>query len=91
MHTVDPLVLHHVLVDTMKVKRPPVAITYCRDHIPAGYEPATVVACGIVREAESGRRVYIDANHHDCDPTERLDPSFTQAQGSKQRAVVRDP
>ena len=66
MHTVDPLVLHHVLVDTIKVKRPPVAITYCRDHIPAGYEPATVVACGIVREAESGRRVYIDANHHDC-------------------------
>lgn len=64
--TVDPKHLHQVLTEQMKVKRPPVAITYCRDTIPAGYEPAQVVACGIVREAESGRRVYVDAQHHDC-------------------------
>ena len=64
--TVDPKQLHHVLVDMMKVKRPPVAITYCRTAIPAGYEPVQVVACGIVREAESGRRVYVDAHNHDC-------------------------
>jgi uncharacterized protein (DUF169 family) len=64
--TVDPKHLHQVLTEQMKVKRPPVAITYCRDAIPAGYEPAQVVACGIVREAESGRRVYVDAQHHDC-------------------------
>jgi uncharacterized protein (DUF169 family) len=64
--SVDPKHLHQVLTEQMKVKRPPVAITYCRDTIPAGYEPAQVVACGIVREAESGRRVYVDAQHHDC-------------------------
>jgi len=64
--TVDPKQLHHVLVDMMKVKRPPVAITYCRTAIPAGYEPVQVVACGIVREAESGRRVYVEAHNHDC-------------------------
>lgn len=64
--SVDPKHLHQVLTEQMKVKRPPVAITYCRNAIPDGYEPANVVACGIVREAESGRRVYVDAQHHDC-------------------------
>ncbi len=66
MSTVDPKELNRVLVEVMKVKRQPVAITYCRDHIPAEYEPAHVVACGIVREAEQGKRVYVDAKHHDC-------------------------
>jgi uncharacterized protein (DUF169 family) len=66
MHTVDLQELNRVLVEVMKVKRQPVAITYCRTQVPAGYEPAQVVACGIVREAESGRCVYVDAQHHDC-------------------------
>jgi hypothetical protein len=51
MTPVEPLELYRVLVDVLKVKRTPVAITYCRDAAPAGYEPAQVVACGIVREA----------------------------------------
>ena len=66
MTSVDPQELYRVLVDVLKVKRTPVAITYCRDAAPAGYEPAQVVACGIVREAESGKRIYVDAKHHDC-------------------------
>lgn len=66
MGTVDPRELNRILVDVLKVKRQPVAITYCRDTVPPGYEPVQVVACGIVKEAESGKRVYVDANHHDC-------------------------
>jgi uncharacterized protein (DUF169 family) len=63
---VDLSYLHHLLVDKMKVKRRPVAVTYCADGPPPGYEPANVVACAIVREAEQGRMVYVDAQHHDC-------------------------
>jgi uncharacterized protein (DUF169 family) len=63
---VDLKYLHTLLVDRLKVKRTPVAVTYCVDGPPAGYEPVNVVACAIVREAEAGRRVYVDANHHDC-------------------------
>ncbi len=57
---VDLKYLHHLLVDVMKVKRRPVAVTYCADGPPPGYESADVVACAIVREAEAGRRVYVD-------------------------------
>jgi uncharacterized protein (DUF169 family) len=63
---VDLKYLHSLLVDRMKVKRRPVAITYCPDAPPPGYEAANVVACAVVREAEAGRRVYVDAEHHDC-------------------------
>lgn len=63
---VDLKYLNTLLVERMKVKRRPVAITYCADAPPPGYEPANVVACAIVREAETGRRVYVDAQHHDC-------------------------
>ncbi len=63
---IDLQYLNHLLVDKLKVKRRPVAISYCRDAPPPGYEPANVVACAVVREAEQGRRVYVDANHHDC-------------------------
>lgn len=64
--TVDLKYLNSLLVERMKVKRRPVAITYCSDRPPEGYEPANIVACAIVREAEAGRRVYVDAQHHDC-------------------------
>jgi len=64
--TVDLKYLHSLLVERMKVRRRPVAVTYCSDGPPPGYEPASVVACAIVREAEAGRRVYVDAQHHDC-------------------------
>ncbi|MEZ5458800.1 MAG: DUF169 domain-containing protein [Steroidobacteraceae bacterium] len=63
---VDPKYLHSLLVERMKVKRRPVALTYCSDGPPPGYEPVKIVACGIVSAAESGRRIYVDAQHHDC-------------------------
>lgn len=63
---IDLNYLNDILVNRMKVKRQPVAITYCADAPPEGYEPVNVVACALVHLAESGRRVYVDAGHHDC-------------------------
>jgi uncharacterized protein (DUF169 family) len=58
--------LSRLLVEKLRVKRRPVAVTYCKDGPPEGYEPAAIVACAIVREAEQGRRVYVSPEHHDC-------------------------
>jgi uncharacterized protein (DUF169 family) len=58
--------LNSILVDKLRVKRQPVAITYCTDAPPTGYEAANVVACQLVSLAEKGRRVYVDTTHHDC-------------------------
>lgn len=63
---VDLRYLNQLLVERLKVKRRPVAVTYCADGPPPGYEPVNVVACAIVREAEEGRRIYVDPQHHDC-------------------------
>ncbi|MBC8160260.1 MAG: DUF169 domain-containing protein [Roseiflexaceae bacterium] len=63
---IDLRELNTLLVERLKVKRRPVAISYCAEGPPPGYESANVVACALVREAESGRRVYVDAQHHDC-------------------------
>lgn len=63
---IDLQQLNDILVNKMKVKRQPVAITYCYDEIPEGYEPAQIVACAIVRAAEGGKRVYVDQQNHDC-------------------------
>jgi len=66
VNPVDLTYLNSILVDRMRVKRRPVAITYCADGPPDGYEPTNTVACAIVRLAEEGKRVYVDAQHHDC-------------------------
>ena len=66
MTDVDLNYLNDILVNKMRVKRQPVAVTYCADGPPEGYEPINVVACAIVRMAEEGRRIYVDAGHHDC-------------------------
>jgi uncharacterized protein (DUF169 family) len=66
MADIDLTYLNHLLVDRLKLKRRPVGITYCTEGPPPGYEPVNVVACAVVREAESGRRVYVDPQHHDC-------------------------
>lgn len=58
--------LNRLLVEKMRVKRRPVAVTYCKEGPPAGYEPVDIVACGIVREAEQGRKIYVSPKHHDC-------------------------
>ncbi|HMQ35472.1 MAG TPA: DUF169 domain-containing protein, partial [Chloroflexaceae bacterium] len=63
---VDLTYLSRLLVEKMRVKRRPVAVTYCPDGPPPGYEPVQIVACGIVRAAEQGRKVYVDRANHDC-------------------------
>ena len=56
-----------ILANKIKLKRPPVAITYCDGVPPAGYEPARVPVCSILYyHAEQGRKLYVDATHHDC-------------------------
>lgn len=64
--SIDLQYLNSILVERLRVKRQPVAVTYCYDDPPAGYEPVDVVACAIVRLAEEGRRVYVNQAHHDC-------------------------
>lgn len=66
MTTVDLTYLNEILTGRMRVKRQPVAITFIRGEVPDGYEPVNAVACALVRLAEEGRRVYVDAQHHDC-------------------------
>ena len=63
---VDLNYLNDILVNRLRVKRQPVAITFCKEQPPAGYEPVKHVACAIVRLAEEGRHVYVDAQNHDC-------------------------
>jgi uncharacterized protein (DUF169 family) len=63
---IDLNYLNDILVNRMRVKRQPVAITYVKGEPPEGYESADIVACQIVRKAEEGQRVYVDAQHHDC-------------------------
>jgi uncharacterized protein (DUF169 family) len=51
-----------------KVRGNPVGISLFRDTIPGGYEPiGAETPCAIVHLAmDEGRRVYFDAEHHDC-------------------------
>ena len=63
---VDLHTLNDILVNKMRVKRQPVAITYCAGDPPPGYAPLNTLACALVRHAEAGERVYVDATHHDC-------------------------
>jgi uncharacterized protein (DUF169 family) len=58
--------LNTLLVEKMRVKRRPVAVTWCSEGPPPGYEPVQIVACGIVRTAEQGRKIYVDQQNHDC-------------------------
>jgi uncharacterized protein (DUF169 family) len=56
-----------VLTGKVKIRGKPVAISLFRDSIPEGYEPIETEPCTIVRYAmDEGRRVYFDADHHDC-------------------------
>ncbi len=56
-----------VIMKKTKVRGKPVAVSLFRDAIPAGYEPIQEPPCAIVHAAmDEGRRVYFDADHHDC-------------------------
>ncbi len=63
---IDWKYLNSILVDRLRLKRRPVAITYCYEDKLDGYEPVNQVACSIIHAAEKGKRVYVDALHHDC-------------------------
>ena len=56
-----------ILVAKAKVRGKPVAISLFRETIPDGYEPIESEPCTIIRHAmEEGKKVYFDADHHDC-------------------------
>lgn len=63
---IDRALLYDILVNKMKLKRAPIAVTYCDTEPPAGYEPVKVPVCAILHQAEQGRSVYVDVAHHDC-------------------------
>jgi uncharacterized protein (DUF169 family) len=66
MTAVDLTYLNDILTGRMRVKRQPVAVSFIRGEVPEGYEPVNVPACMLVKLAEDGRRVYVNAQHHDC-------------------------
>lgn len=49
-----------------KFKHNAVAITYCKGEPPAGYEAINDVPCALVHHADTGKKVYINREHHDC-------------------------
>lgn len=56
-----------IILKKTKARGKPVAISLFRDAVPAGYEPIQDTPCAIVRFAmDEGRKVYFDAEHHDC-------------------------
>lgn len=63
---VDRARLLDILVNKVRLKRAPVAISYCDGAPPAGYTATPVPVCAIVHQAEQNRRVYVDARTHDC-------------------------
>lgn len=63
---VDRAVLYDILVNKIKLKREPVAVTYCEGEPPAGYAPAKVPVCSILHHAEKGNKIFVNAQQHDC-------------------------
>ena len=59
--------VNDLLIKRGKARGKPIGISLFRDEIPEGYEPIQDVPCSIVRYArDEGRKVYFDADHHDC-------------------------
>ena len=50
----------------LSVARPPVGITFFTEAPPQEYEAVNLPACALIREAELGRRIYVDSARHDC-------------------------
>jgi uncharacterized protein (DUF169 family) len=63
---VDRARLLDILVNKVRLKRAPVAISYCDTAPPEGYAATCVPVCAIVHRAEQGQRVFVDAGAHDC-------------------------
>ncbi len=67
MSDVNYAEISELLITKGKVRGKPVAISLFKDSVPPGYEPIDDTPCAIVRYAmDEGRRVYFDAEHHDC-------------------------
>jgi uncharacterized protein (DUF169 family) len=67
MSDVNYVDISNLLITKGKVRGKPVAISLFKDSVPPGYEPVDDTPCAIVRYAmDEGRRVYFDAEHHDC-------------------------
>lgn len=58
--------LHEIIVNKMKVERRPVAITYCEDVPPEGYERLYEPACALIKAAAAGSKVFVDTTSNDC-------------------------
>jgi uncharacterized protein (DUF169 family) len=58
--------VHDILINKMKLKREPVAVTYCDAPPPEAYAAARVPVCALLHRAEQGQKVYVDARAHDC-------------------------
>jgi uncharacterized protein (DUF169 family) len=63
---VDRAMLYDILANKIKLKREPVAVTYCEGEPPAGYAPARVPVCSILHHAEQGKKIFVNAQQHDC-------------------------
>jgi uncharacterized protein (DUF169 family) len=56
-----------ILTTKVKIRGKPVAISLFRDSIPGEYEPIETEPCTIIRYAmDEGKKVFFDAEHHDC-------------------------
>jgi uncharacterized protein (DUF169 family) len=63
----DYKALTEILITKGKVRGKPVAVSLFKDRIPPGYEPIQDTPCSIIHYAmDEGRKVYFDAEHHDC-------------------------
>ena len=58
--------VYEIIMDKMKVERRPVAVTFCEDTPPEGYELLNEPACTLIKEGASGRKVYVDSNNNAC-------------------------
>lgn len=54
---VDRARLYDLLMNQVRLKREPVAVTYCDSAPPPGYRPARVPVCSILHHAEQGKKI----------------------------------
>ncbi|RMF92168.1 MAG: hypothetical protein D6734_12870 [Candidatus Schekmanbacteria bacterium] len=64
---VDIAKINDILMNKIKVRGNPVAISFIKDKPFEGYEPIQDCPCSIIRYAmDEGKRVYFDEKHNDC-------------------------
>jgi uncharacterized protein (DUF169 family) len=63
---IDLVYLHDIILNKLKAERRPVAITYCEDGPPPGYELLTTPACTLIKEGSAGKHVYVAEGNDAC-------------------------